>query len=85
MIHVSDEKTALARAKQAVERAYGCKPGERRWVKGGVAAAYGEETTVVYALEGSPPKGYVLLLLDAQIVTALGVQSKVIKQWCFQR
>jgi hypothetical protein len=85
MIHVSDQKTAVTRAMQAVERAYGCQPGERAWVSGGVAAAYGKETTMLFALEGSPPKGYVLLLLDAQIVTALGVHSKVIKQWFFQQ
>ena len=40
----------VRRTKQAVERAYCCKPGERPWVTGGVAAAYGKETTVLFAL-----------------------------------
>lgn len=85
MIHVSDQKTAVARAMQAVERAYCCKPGERRWATGGVAAAYGKETTVLFALEGTPPKGYVVLLRDMQIVMALSVTLKVINRWCFQQ
>ena len=85
MIEVADEKIAVARAKQAVERAYCCKPGERPWITGGVAAAYGKATTVLFALEGTPPKGYVLLLRDMQTVIALRLTSRVINRWYFQQ
>ncbi len=51
-------------AKRGVEQAYGARPGERRWLVGLTPPSY-EDThyeVSLFVLEGSPPKGFVLVL-----------------------
>ncbi len=69
-------------AKRGVEHAYGAKPGERRWLIGVTPPSYGdtEYEVSLFVLEGSPPKGFVLVYAGgAGHVLALGVEFNRIR------
>ncbi len=68
---------AVAKAHASVEKAYRCKPGERRWLVGAAPDSYGNATyrSEIHVLEGSPPKGYVLVLAEDGRGTVIALDS----------
>lgn len=54
---------AIAKAEAAVEKSYNSKPEGRRWLIGHAPDSYGDLNyrTSIHVLEGSPPKGYVVV------------------------
>ena len=57
------KQEAIRQARELVEQDYGCNPRDRRWLVGVAPHSYDrkEYHTEINVLEGSSPKGYVLI------------------------
>jgi hypothetical protein len=63
MTVVNGRNESILRARAAVEKKYGTNPGDRKWLVGVAPDSYSDKSyrTEVHVLEGSPPKGYVIV------------------------
>jgi hypothetical protein len=71
----------IEHAKRIVEVAYGCQPGERRWLESSPPNSYKESRwrVQISVLEGSPPKGYVLACSESAVL-AIDCSGQVLKR-----
>ena len=58
-----NKSMSMAAARTAVEKRFHAKPGDRKWLVGHAPDSYDNPhyRTEIHVLEGSPPKGYVVV------------------------
>ena len=66
----------IERAKRLVEHWYNCRQGERPWLEAEPPYSYDnpEYKVKLLVLEGSPPKGYILVDYSYRMVKLFGVR-----------
>ncbi len=77
---------AIAKAHVSAEKSYHSTSGERRWLIGTVPDSYDNPKyrSELHVLEGSPPKGYVLVLWHGErhgCVVALDWDERKLRRW----
>ncbi len=84
-----NRQQAIDKARLRVDRGYSPKTGQRKWLVGIPPDSYGTEDyrSELHVLEGSPPKGYVLVLGHDHYgsVTGLHCGEKVVCRYWWGR